>query len=381
MEHTINLKRVLNLFYVSQSHVRCKRSVSLSSMNILHRIIFLLSLVFMVCACDPLAKPETLMDEYVKRLANVLAVDPIYSDLIDIERIPRPRYRKLSIPEHDINMLDFLSLYGCELQFVVGEKNSILGRVMQPLNSLRYELRFIEAARECLVEIESETLRQKLSEAIETKQQYLPRIIWNATWGTDEIAQLMSLSSGLYDPEQSQHEISSYQQDIAYLNSLVQKLLDGQYEQDLAHVGDIQQRWQYGSRAGQLHNSARLLISRLDDATQVLKQRIYHKPLCAQGKPNNQAKIVESMFFTVYIGKVQPYISSVDRAAEQLFEPLAELAQIQHDVMPDTFRPYYQQTLSSENKNSIWSLYQLRIIDHTEAWQDLLDQCGLRPRP
>ena len=62
------------------------------------------------------------MDEYVKRLANVLDVEPVYSELTDIERIPRPRDRRLSIPEHDINMLDFLSLYGCELQFVVGEK-------------------------------------------------------------------------------------------------------------------------------------------------------------------------------------------------------------------------------------------------------------------
>jgi hypothetical protein len=138
-------------------------------MNIPYRILVLFSLMSLLGACDPLAKPETLMDEYVKRLANVLDVEPVYSDLIDIERIPRPRDRRLFIPEHDINMLDFLSLYGCELQFVVGEKNSILGRVMQPLNNLRYELRFIEASQQCLVEIKSETLRTKLAQVIEIK--------------------------------------------------------------------------------------------------------------------------------------------------------------------------------------------------------------------
>ncbi|WP_292400719.1 MULTISPECIES: DUF3080 family protein [unclassified Methylophaga] len=350
-------------------------------MNIPSRILVLFSLVLLLGACDPLAKPETMMDEYVKRLANVLDVEPVYSDLIDIERIPRPRERRLSIPEHDINMLDFLSLYGCELQFVVGEKNSILGRVMQPLNNLRYELRFIEASQQCLVEIKSDSLRTKLAQVIEIKKQYLPRVIWNATWGTDEIAQLMSLSSGLYDPEQSQYEISSYSQDIVYVNKRVQRLLQGQYEQDLEYMGEIQQRWQYGSRAGQLQNSARLLISRLDDGTQILKQRIEQKPLCVQGRLNTQAKILESMFFKVYIEKVQPYMSAVNSGADQLFQPLARLAQMQKEVMPQTFNAYYQQTLNVDNKQNIWTLYQQRIKEHTEAWQDLLEQCGLRPTP
>ena len=220
-----------------------------------------------------------------------------------------------------------------------------------------------------------------MAQVIEIKKQYLPRVIWNATWGTEEIAQLMSLSSGLYDPEKSQYEISSYSQDIVYVNKRVQQLLQGEYEQDLEYMGEIQQRWQYGSRAGQLQNSARLLISRLDDGTQILKQRIEQKPLCVQGKPNTQAKILESMFFKVYIEKVQPYMSAVNSGADQLFQPLARLAQLQKEVMPQTFNAYYQQTLNVDNKQNIWTLYQQRIKEHTEAWQDLLEQCGLRPTP
>ncbi|HAD30285.1 MAG TPA: DUF3080 domain-containing protein, partial [Methylophaga sp.] len=153
------------------------------------------------------------------------------------------------------------------------------------------------------------------------------------------------------------------------------------YEQDLEYMGEIQQRWQYGSRAGQLQNSARLLISRLDDGTQILKQRIEQKPLCVQGRLNTQAKILESMFFKVYIEKVQPYMSAVNSGADQLFQPLARLAQMQKEVMPQTFNAYYQQTLNVDNKQNIWTLYQQRIKEHTEAWQDLLEQCGLRPTP
>ncbi|WP_247869933.1 DUF3080 family protein [Methylophaga sp. SB9B] len=344
-----------------------------------YRITVLVYLMLLLSACDPLAKPDTLMDEYVKRLANVLDVEPNYSELVAIERIPRSRERTLSIAETDINMLDFLKLYGCELQFVVGEKNAILGRVMQPLNSLRYELRFIEAARTCLAEIDNEQLRQKVVVAIETKQQNLPRVIWNATWGTDEIAQLTSLSNGLYQPEQSQHEISQYGNDIQYLNDVIGKLQSGDYSVDLTYLGNIQQSWQYGSRAGQLHNSARLLITRLDDATQILQQRIHQQPLCSQSKPNKQARVVESMFYSVYIGKVQPYMASVNRAAGQLFEPLSELAQLQQHVMPESFKPYYSLSLNWDDETGLWALYQQRVREHTEAWQDLLEQCGLRP--
>lgn len=334
-----------------------------------------------MAACDPFAKPESLMDEYVKRLAHVLDVEPRYSELVSIERIPRPRERKLAISEIDMNMLEFLGLYGCELQFVVGEKNSIMGRVMQPLNKLRYEVRFIQAAEACLPKIDDEKLTETVLQTIEHKKQNLGKTIWNATWGTDEIAQLLSLSNGLYDPEQNKYDITQYSHDIDYLNNAVTNLLNGDFSQDLQYIGEIQQRWQYGSHAGQLHNSGRLLISRLEDATQILKQRTQQKPLCPQGKATNQARVLESMFFSVYIAKVQPYMANVDRSAEQLFEPLAELAMKQRQVMPDTFRTYFNQSLEWNNEKSLWGRYQQRVKEHTEAWQELLEQCGLRPQP
>lgn len=348
-------------------------------MPVFRIVILLLPVVLLNTGCDPLAKPETMMDEYVKRLGYVLEVEPRYSDQIPTTRLPRPRERRLPVAEADINLLDFLSLYGCELQFVIGEKNSIMGRVMQPLNRLRYEVRFIEAARDCLPEIDDESLRQTLLEAIETKQQNLPVVIWNGTWGTDEIAQLMSLSNGLFQPEKSQHEIFLLSEDIHYLNQVIRQLYQGAYDQEMGYLGEIQQRWQYGSRAGQLQNSGRLLISRLDDATQILHQRIQHEPLCRQGKPNTQARQLEAMFFSVYIDKVQPYLAAISQRSEQLFDPLAELAQLQETVMPDPFTDYYSTTLSLNHPDSMWVILNTRIKEHTTAWQDLLEQCGLRP--
>ncbi|MBC7184704.1 MAG: DUF3080 family protein, partial [Marinobacter sp.] len=126
-------------------------------------------LASLLAGCNPFSDARPMMDEYVERVARVLESDPQLSDITPASQLPRRRDRVLAMPDLDMGMLDFLSLYGCELQYVVGEKNSVLGRVMQPLNRLRYEIRFIEAARDCLPGIEDEDLAEELEEAVQAK--------------------------------------------------------------------------------------------------------------------------------------------------------------------------------------------------------------------
>lgn len=140
-------------------------------------------LVALLAGCNPFTDARPMMDEYVERVARVLEAEPQLSDLASASQLPRRRDRVLAMPDLDMGMLDFLSLYGCELQYVVGEKNSVLGRVMQPLNRLRYEIRFIEAARDCLPGIKDEGLAEELGEAVQSKLESLPIAVWNATWG------------------------------------------------------------------------------------------------------------------------------------------------------------------------------------------------------
>lgn len=95
-------------------------------------------LVPAVCAlsllgCNPFSDAESLTDEYLERLARVLDTAPVPRAELPAASIPpRRRERILALPELDLGMLDFLSLYGCELQYVVGERNSVMGKVMQP---------------------------------------------------------------------------------------------------------------------------------------------------------------------------------------------------------------------------------------------------------
>jgi hypothetical protein len=284
------------------------------------------------------------------------------------------------MPELDMGMLDFLSLYGCELQYVIGEKNSVMGKVMQPLNLLRYELRFIEAGNNCLPEINRDGVRESLEEAIASKEETLPIVLWNATWGVEEMESLFTLAKGDYPVAPDGNPVSDLALDASRLNELTETLLSGDLSPSLEFVGAVQQRWQAEYRAGQLVNSARLLIARLDDASALLEQRLNGRPLCLDGKPNNQSDIVQSMFFSVYIEKVQPYMGDVRQASDQLIDPLTRLATMQIETMPTAFRDWYRYHLMDAGDESIWARLDRVMAEHTRLWQTLLEQCGLRPQ-
>ncbi|WP_227715358.1 DUF3080 domain-containing protein [Marinobacter sp. 1-3A] len=342
------------------------------------RLLVSSAIILLLAGCNPFSDARPMMDEYVERVGRVLDTEPELSEIPAANPIPRRRNRVLPMPELDLGMLDFLSLYGCELQYVVGEKNSVMGKVMQPLNRLRYEVRFIRAAGECLKTVEDEELQEVLEQAIASKRESLPIAIWNASWGVEEVETLFTLAKGEY-PVGAEDLLSDLARDTRQLNKTVAALLDQNLEVDLSFWGKVHQRWQAEYRAGQLIKSSKLVVTRLDDATHLIQQRLDSRPLCFNGKPNGQSDIVQGMFFSIYIGKVQPYLADLRRARGDLIEPLIELAEMQAEVMPADFREWRRSALALEGVESVWANLDRAVESHTKAWQCLLEQCGLRP--
>ena len=338
-------------------------------------------LVVFLAGCNPFTEAEPMMEEYLSRLARVLdapaSAPP--SDLPRATTLPKRRDRVFLIPELELGMLDFLSLYGCELQYVVGERNSVMGRVMQPINRLRYEIRFIQSAERCVQQIDDDELQATLEQAIESKRQTLPLAVWNATWGTEEIEKLFTLAKGHYPVAADQNSLTDLALDLDQLNQMVTALNNQQLGVSLSDLGRIHQRWQAQFLAGQVINSARLLIATLNSGTETLRSRLEGRPLCLNGKPNNQSNIVQSFFFKVYIGEVQPYMSAVSRARDSLIRGFARLAEQQKHVMPEAFESWYSRHLSEDSGDSLWRELDQAMMRHTRHWQDLLAQCGLRP--
>lgn len=340
------------------------------------RLPALMFLCAWLAACNPFNAPESMMDEYVERTARVLDQPFELSPIPATEPVPRRRSRVLDVPGVELGILDFLSLFGCELQVVVGERASILGRVMQPANRLRYEVRFIEAAEACLPRVTDPDFREELEQAVASKRASLPVAIWNATWGVEEVETLFTRSAGLYPVEGGSN--ANLAADLQKLNHMLAPLFEGDTSSKLEGLGAIHQQWQAHDAPGQLILSAQMLITRLDDASDVLQARLDERPLCLDGKPNNQSEIVQNMFFSVFVAEVQPYLARVRRGRDDLIRPLAELAQKQEEVMPGAFDEWYRKYFEPD-ANSLWTQLDASQQRHIQLWQQQLEQCGLRP--
>lgn len=111
----------------------------------------------------------------------------------------------------------------------------------------------------------------------------------------------------------------------------------------------------------------------------MLKTRVNTRPMCYQQAANPQALRMHSMFLSVYIAEVQPYLSAVSRASDNLFAALSSLRSQLQPVMPANFDDYAASVLRMEGKSSLWFRLDKSVQLHTETWQDLLSQCGLQP--
>lgn len=335
--------------------------------------------VLLLSSCDPFSAPQSLMDEYLVRLARVLEVAPEQAEKPVPAIWPRIRERRVSMPEIDISMLAFLDLYGCDLQVVVGERNAILGKIMQPLNQLRYSLRFIKEAEICIKHTDDKALQQTLNQVAKQKRQQLPATIWQASWASEEMASLFSHTAKPLAINKSIANSQQLAEDFVYLQQTSETLLSQPTDLPLKHWGEIQQRWQYQDDLGALIKATRQLTQMLNTGSDLLKQRLADKPICYQSKANPQAKRLEGVFFKVYIGHVQPYIVAVSQHRQLLLPAVRQFAEQHADTAPPAVKKYWQRYLF-DSPGSIWAEFDDALKSHTEHWQDLLDQCGLRPK-
>lgn len=343
------------------------------------RSIVVVVLAVVIGGCDPFTQPESMLDEYNQRLARVLDVEIQLTAVPAAPAFPQTRERIREIDPISLSLLDFLRLYGCDLQFVVGERNSILGRVAHPLTRLDYERRFIIAAETCAETIDRESLAEQLVEATAQKRASLPDAVWNAIWGSREIESHFARSRGALPVRLSREQLSSNARNAAVLEHRVQGLLKGELDADLAELDAIYQRWRYDPLAGQALRSAVLVATRLNDASALIEQRLGDRPLCREGRPNRQAGIMGNILSSVYASEVQPYLADVQRVRRELLPPLLALATFVEPGPSQGFERYVSTVLDESSENNLWQAFDQAIARHTRAWQDLLDQCGMQP--
>lgn len=365
----------------------------------------LLAAVFIV-SCSGRNSPAGLFDNYHYRMSNILdteialatpAAAPVYPPLRQLQR---------PLPQAKINLLEYLRLSTCDLQRLIGQRNSSLGRVMADSQRLIYEVRFIELGRQCLQQLNAsggaEQLQRQLQQAVAEKSASLPVAAWNATVAGEEFARLFSAATVSLDTAAVTLEPSSLLTSLERLQRVslplsagrapgnpVEGGVRGDIEGDIegestAHIGNVEgiekELAVVGAEkyAGRLLHSMLLAERYLSAINRAMDARLARAPLCINGRPNPRAEVWRTVFYKYYIGQVQPYLAALHqrsaalvRAAQPLLGAFAPL--------PEPLQRYWQQSFSDSGDSSVRQRFQAALQQHTQLWQRALNQCGMMP--
>lgn len=330
------------------------------------RVVVLSFLLIGLSACS---LNNSLLEEYTTRLARTLDVDRPEVSRGELPVMPRQRDLRMTATEASIDLLDFLALGDCELQSVVAEKNSSLGRVATPLSNLIYELRFLSLAEICAEQISTNEpeLAEQLAEVVGVKTEELPAVIFSALLGGEEFRAFWRLGTDIViDAE----VITA----MRGLNSSVEQWLSGHYEVDqekLVEQLQVIEEGQGGDYLRYWFDLERYLIV----ADQIVDARMSERPLCFENMKTGPAKIFRNVVMQFFIGGVQKEVAVVSRGSFDLYREVDELEAKLSAVLPQAYLTW-QSTRRSIVTNGSESMSR-----HVKSLETPMMQCGFLSPP
>ncbi|BBB26432.1 DUF3080 family protein [Amphritea japonica] len=337
----------------------------------------------LLSGCDS-QQPEQMLETYSNRLANSLDIDSELNLSQPLQLPPYPRRRERIIPVTDLRqgLVEVLNLRHCQLLNLIAERNSSLGKVMQPSKRMVYEIRLYSGLRRCLKTLNSNdadiNLIQQVQAIFVVKESEFEAALWNGIFTSEAIERNFSLSEPAL-PLEGDNGFSLSRQALNALNQ-VAKLTNTQdqwSEPDSLEQLEIHYQSLYNNRYGSRWLRSISLIRRtLEHSTAVIEQRLEQRPLCYQQQTTPKARIVINIFNKYYAGQLQPYMARIDREGKQWLELNRNLLH-NFSSIPQPMQKYHNLILATDAPH--WISYIQARDRHTRAWQTLLRQCNLMP--
>jgi len=324
----------------------------------------------------------------MSRVSNTIEQD-IDTKLEASDRIPlfpRKRERVKQTEEIRQGLIEVLDLKYCAgMLNLIAQRNSNLGRVMQPSQQMAYEIRFFSNLESCKDKLEQDSsqapeLRQQIDTIYRIKANNLKKEIWNGIYGADEFAANFSRSEDAI-PTEGESGFSATKKAIDALTALAAISPENAGQFDLTRLSNLEDSYKtlhtnrYGSK---LLKSLLLLSDTMERTSAAIHKRLDKRPFCFPGHQTQKRDILHNVFIKYYSQSFQPYLSRVHREGDQ-WRDFTER-------MIDQFEPtsavltHYEQTLSSTSESSLWNRYINARDAHTKAWQRILGQCNLMPQ-
>jgi hypothetical protein len=280
--------------------------------------------------------PRAALDTYLSRLSRPLDADVPSWAAVDPPPPPRSAELRVPVTAGRLDALDFLALRGCRLQATVGKRNSSLGRLAPPSQTLLLELEFLRLAPACVETLRADgrdALAITLENAAASKREALPLRIYNATLASEEFRAFWQGGAGpLAHYPKNTSSAPTLALDALLASS--ERWLAGDYRADNRQVEILLSEIATGD-GGRLRRALALQGAALDVANGMLASRA---PLCRGSLQPREADIVKNVVARFFVEGVQPWSAALGRRRHELLPPITRLEDLLAPVLPEAYR-------------------------------------------
>jgi hypothetical protein len=299
----------------------------------------LLALLSWLTGCDEsqTAGGQADLSGYLERLSAVTGIEipPAAPGAYSLD-MPRDQLSDLS-GSGQIDLIDFLSLSGCELQINLARRNTQMGRIASPSQRLLLDLEFMALTPSCalmLNERGDSELADKLMEASRERQALAVHSIHQAILMGPEWRQFWQPPRTLNRyPEATSTQIVT---SLTRLVRLTDQWMGGDWDASNREFELLLSDLRAGD-GGALLLAYHRVAQDLDRANQMLTQSVAIAPLCPYGKPTERSRALERIVASFFVGDVQPWLVAIRQRKELLLEPIQAL----ETVLSEALNPHY----------------------------------------
>ncbi|OOF12704.1 DUF3080 domain-containing protein [Salinivibrio sp. PR919] len=330
-------------------------------MRLLAPLLIVLSMSLLT-ACEPADPAKAMMADYQQRLGNVLDAEPSPLSLPALPSLPRKRELIQPIADLRLGLLDAYELRQCGLFNLIAERNSSLGKVADRFRQLDYELSFIRVAKQCLPQVKDDSIQTALNDAIVSKTQQLPAVIWNTLIDSSAWQAQWSLPIHTLPVELPAHS-----------NAVSAMTQFGRLVQQPSSTHESILEWQESIEKqpilGALFVSLTAHTDWLNQTSQLIADN-QSKVLCGENFDTTRLERLKTVFYKYYVGEVQPYLARVDGLYRDVSPTLNQLASLE---TPPPFSAYK----SAYWQGEAYTAYKQAIRHHADVWQQLFQRCNV----
>lgn len=303
-------------------------------------------------------------EDYRSRLANVLHVAPANAAQPAPLRYPALRGMKQNIPELNINLRDFYALNQCEVNSLIAERNTALGKIQAPSQRYVYERKLLSGLRDCREALSDTALAPQLDSWIAQKALNLDRVWIDLIQTSDELRRFFSRSDRYMadlDTQQNQQALSAF----SYLLEIQRKP-----ESELARIEDNLRILSEVPLFAVMHRSARLIGDELALLTAWLEQRKIDS-WCQHSVKRKQITYLQNVFKLFFIQKIQAQAAALTDQHYKLSPLLKQLLQ------QPSLSPVFVDVITEYQRD--YQRYMESLKSHVTYWQRTFHACEVDP--